>query len=117
MEVTKYREKLSTLMDKLVHKVYDYTLHFPQHEVFGLTSQLRRASISIVLNYIEGYARKRKAVIKNFTEISFGSLKETQYLIEFSYKRKYLTNNEFIELKSISDEIARMLWTSLTKLS
>jgi four helix bundle protein len=77
-------------MDQLVHRVYDVSEHFPKNEVFGVTSQLRRASLSIILNYIEGYARKRKNVYKHFLEISYGSLKDTKYLLYFSFKRKYI---------------------------
>jgi four helix bundle protein len=80
-----YHTELKKLMDELVHFVYDLTITFPKEERFDLTSQLKRAALSIVLNYIEGYARQRKAVLKNFLEISYGSLKETAYLLYFSY--------------------------------
>ncbi|MBM3283798.1 four helix bundle protein [Candidatus Gottesmanbacteria bacterium] len=45
--------------DKLAHQVYNISKNFPHGELFGITSQLRRSSISIVLNLIEGFARSR----------------------------------------------------------
>lgn len=112
-----FHGKLRSLMDTYVHKVYDYTEHFPKSELFGLTSQFRRSSLSIILNYIKGYARQRKAVLKNFLEISYGSLEEIKYLIGFSHKRKLLTDPEQKELHNLAEEIARMLWGTLTHLS
>jgi four helix bundle protein len=115
-EKTNYDEKLENLANTYAHKVYDYTKDFPKDEIFGLTSQLKRASLSVVLNYIEGYARRRKAVFKNFIEISYGSLKESAYLIDFSYNRKYLTKEQRNELLKLGDEIGKMLWGILSKL-
>src|SRR3989344_697582 len=81
-----------------VHRIYDVTKTFPREEMFGLTSQLKRSSLSAMLNYVEGYARKRKAVLKNFLDISYGSLKESKYLILFSCERKFLSKMDFDEL-------------------
>ncbi len=102
-------------MDELVDKIYFLTESFPKKEMFGLTSQIRRAALSVILNYIEGYARQRKLVMKNFLEISYGSLKETQYLIYFSHKRKYFSDKEHDVLFNLSDEIGRMLWGTLSQ--
>jgi len=71
-------------MDEYAHLAYSVTKNFPRQELFGITSQLRRAALSVVLNYIEGYARSRNKVNKNFLEISYGSLKESEYLLHFS---------------------------------
>ena len=56
-------------MDKYAHDVYAITKNFPKDELYGVTSQLRRAALSVVLNYIEGYSRKKKLVMINFFEI------------------------------------------------
>lgn len=104
-------------MDELVHFTYDLTENFPRKEAFGLTSQLRRAALSVILNYIEGYARQRTAVNKNFLEISYGSLKETKYLIKFSFKRKYITKSQFHRANNYYEEIARMLWGTLRQIN
>ena len=103
-------------MDEYVHKIYDNSENFPKHEIFGLTSQIRRAALSIILNYVEGYARIKKLVTKNFLEISYGSLKETKYLIYFSYKRNYLDKEQYESLLELSEEIGRMLWGTISNM-
>ena len=73
-------------MDKYAHSVYSATRDFSRQELFGITSQLRRSALSVILNYIEGFARRKKEnckVYKNFLEISYGSLKESKYLLHF----------------------------------
>lgn len=111
-----YDKKLKELMDIYVHKVYDCTGSFPKSEIFGLISQLRRSALSVVLNYIEGYARRKNKVFLNFLEISYGSLMESRYLIDFSFKRKLVTLEEQQSLLRISDEIGAMLWGIIKKL-
>ncbi len=111
-----FHKKLKNLMDEFVNKVYDYTRSFPREETFGLTSQLRRAALSVILNYIEGYARQSKNVLRNFLEISYGSLKESKYLIYFSYKREYLKKTEYNELLNLSEKIGAMLWGIILKI-
>ena len=112
----KFHEKLKYLIDEYVHFIYDETQHFPKEEYYGVTSQIRRATLSIILNYIEGFARRRKAVLKNFLEISYGSLKESKYLLYFSYKRKYMSEKTYTIGLSKSEEIGKMLWGILEKL-
>lgn len=82
-----YHEKLKRIIDEYVKEVYLITKNFPKEEIYGLTSQLRRATLSVMLNYVEGYARRKGAgckVYQNFLEISFGSLKESKYLLYLS---------------------------------
>lgn len=112
----KYHELLKDKMDKMLHQIYDATLFFPKDEQFGVTSQIRRAALSIILNYIEGYGRQRKLVLKQFLEISYGSLKETKYLLYFSYKRKYLSKAAYSSILNYADEVGRMLWGILEHL-
>ena len=103
-------------MDDYVHLVYAATKNFPRNELYGTTSQLRRSALSVMLNYVEGYARGRDKVHKNFLEISYGSLKESAYLLEFSYKEKYI-NKEFYEKTSaLANNIGAMLWGILNKM-
>ncbi|MFQ5452301.1 MAG: four helix bundle protein [Candidatus Paceibacterota bacterium] len=116
MKSTTFHERSKFLIDKYVHKVYDVTARFPANEKFGVTSQYRRADLSIVLNYIEGYARRRKAVLKNFLEISLGSFKEAEYLTQFSFKRRYLKKKDRDELATLESEIGKMLWSTINKL-
>ena len=80
-------------MHLYVKQVYKVTKDFPRDELYGVTSQFRRAAMSVILNYIKGYARRRGKgckVYKNFLKISYGSLRETKYLVYFSYSENYL---------------------------
>ncbi len=88
-------DSLKSKMDSFVHSVYGITKSFPKDELYGVTSQIRRASLSIILNYIEGYARQRKLVKLNFWEISYGSLKETKYLLHFCFKENYISEKDY----------------------
>lgn len=113
---SKFHKRLKKLMDDYVHFIYDITQNFPHTEQFGVTNQIRRAALSIILNYIEGYARKRKLVMKNFFETSYGSLKESKYLLYFSYRRKYIIKTYYDKGLIIAEEIGRMLWGMLEKM-
>src|SRR3989344_3974575 len=97
-----FHNQLKTLMDAFVLDAYTTTKNFPKEEIYGLTSQLRRSSLSVILNYIEGYARQRKAVLRNFLEISYGSLKEAKYLIYFSCRQKYISHDDEKRLLEMS---------------
>jgi len=88
-------EHLKKKMDEYVHLIYRITKEFPKEELYGVTSQMRRAALSIILNYIEGFARQKKAVKQNFWEISYGSLKETKYLLHFSFIEEYLNKEQY----------------------
>ncbi len=116
MQETQFHQELNDVMDRYVNRVYDVSRKFPKDELFGVTSQLRRAALSVVLNYIEGYARQRNAVLKNFLEISYGSLKESRYLIKFSLSREYINESEHEELTAMNDRIGKMLWGIFSKL-
>jgi len=108
-----YHEKLKKKMDEYVHAVYRMTRTFPKEEMYGVISQLRRAALSVILNYIEGYARHKEKVHKNFLEISYGSLKESKYLLHFSLVEKYLSEKDYREVLSLAEEIGAMLWGTI----
>ncbi|TAK04076.1 four helix bundle protein [Patescibacteria group bacterium] len=111
-----FHQRLRGKMDSYVHLVYDLTGKFPSEEKFGVTSQLRRAALSVVLNYVEGFARFRSRVNKNFLEISFGSLKESEYLVDFSSKRGYCSREETVVIRETAREIGAMLWGILQRI-
>lgn len=112
----RFHDNLKQKIDDYVHLVYKFTKHFPREEVYGVISQLRRSVISVMLNYIEGYARRRDKVYKNFLEISYGSLKESEYLLDFSFKESYLLKEEYDKVSVMADEIGGMLWGILSKM-
>lgn len=68
--MSQFHEELKSKMDEYAHLVYKVTKSFPREELYGIISQLRRSSLSVVLNYVEGYARGRDKVHRNFLEIS-----------------------------------------------
>jgi four helix bundle protein len=111
-----YHKELKILMDSYVHLVYKVSRNFPKEEQYGATSQLRRASLSVILNYIEGYARIGEPSYKNFLKISYGSLKESEYLLNFSYKENYLNEKEYKETSEKADRIGAMLWGIISKM-
>lgn len=80
-----FHELLKLKMKTYVHLVYKISKGFPREELSGVTSQLRRAAMSVVLNYVEGFARQRTASLMSFLEMSYGSLKESIFSLEFSF--------------------------------
>lgn len=79
----------------LVTKVYKAVKNFPDYEKFGLTSQIRRSSVSIPANIAEGFGRRSKKEFRRFLNISMGSLFEIQTELEVSYNLKYLEKDTF----------------------
>jgi len=108
-----FSEQLKKKMDEYVHWVYKVSRNFPKEEIYGATSQLRRATLSVILNYIEGFARMKKAVKQNFWEISYGSLKESKYLLHFSLIEQYLNKKDYEKAIKLAEEIGAMLWRSI----
>ena len=98
------------LTDRLAWEVYSATDSFPKVELFGLTSQLNRAILSVVLNIVEGYARNSKNEFRRFLLISLGSLAESGYLLDFAFKRSYLSKDKYQKLIELKDECGRVLW-------
>ncbi len=78
--------------------------------MFGLTSQIRRAALSIPTNIAEGYARKSKKELSHFINIALGSLAETEYLFDFS-KRLGYNNLKNIEMENLMEEVGKLLWS------
>lgn len=113
---TAYHDKLKSIMNVYVHDIYRVTKQFPKEEMYGSTSQLRRAALSVVLNYIEGFARFRPAVNRNFLEISYGSLQESKYFLLFAYEEGWSTKEQHEKLVSVAEEIGAMLWGSIKRL-
>ncbi len=97
--------------DFFAKEVYRISQTFPSHEVYGITSQLRRASLSVVLNIIEGFARNNPKEFRRFLLISFGSLKEAKYLLSFSKDMTYIEVAAYEKIYLLSEEIAKIIWT------
>lgn len=113
-ETNNFKSLLKNKMDSYVHFIYQVTKKFPKEELYTTVSQVRRAGLSTILNYIEGYARRKRAVQLNFFEISYGSLKESAYLLSFALKENWITEDDFNQGLKLSDEIGAMLWTEIS---
>ncbi|MGH7180999.1 MAG: four helix bundle protein, partial [Nitrospiraceae bacterium] len=72
------------LADEVVLLVYQATAGFPKDELFGLTSQIRRAAVSVSSNIVEGCARDSEAEYLRFLNIAFGSLRELHYQLDLA---------------------------------
>ena len=89
--------------------VYKITREFPREELYGLTSQIRRAAVSVVANIVEGCARTGEKELAYFLNIAFGSLRETGYYITLSVRLGYLHPDHAKPLTEKYDETARVL--------
>ena len=94
---------------ELNKKIYSTTLSFPKAEQFGLTSQLRRASISVTLNIAEGTSRFSGKEQARFTEIAFSSLMEVLSASLIANDLEYLTENDLTDIRELIKEISKML--------
>ena len=89
--------------------VYKVTEAFPKDEKFGLTSQLRRASVSIVANVAEGAARKSTKEFRQFLSHSQGSASEVDTELVISQRLSYLSRSDYDRLAKDVDHIGRMI--------
>ena len=96
--------------DELAYQVYLKTKQFPKDELYGITSQLRRASVSIPTNIAEGMGRQGRNETKQFVNIALGSLSELEYLIGFCLRLQYLNQEEYEHLDHLRSEVGAMLW-------
>lgn len=92
----------------LVTAIYRLKRPFPKEELYGLTSQMRRAAVSIPSNIAEGHALKQTQAYSRHLAIASGSLAELQTQIEIAGRLGYL-NRESGEVLKLADEIGRML--------
>lgn len=94
----------------LTLKIYQQTRLFPKDELFGLTSQMRRASYSIPTNIAEGSGRQSNPEMKHFLIISSGSASELQYQLILSRDLGYLSDTPFSQLTNELTEIQKMIY-------
>lgn len=93
----------------LVLNIYRIASQFPKEEIFALTNQLKRASVSVPANIAEGFKKKTFAHRSHYISHSEGSLNEVEYYILLAKDLEYISENDYIELKSLCDEVGKLL--------
>lgn len=93
----------------LVAVVYGITGHFPKHELFGLTSQLRRALVSLPANIAEGQARIHRREFLHHLSMARGSLAEVETLLLVAVRLNYVQSDDLRTVHVQAKEVARML--------
>ena len=100
---------------KLVKDLYQITQVFPKEEIYGITSQMRRAAVSIPSNIAEGCGRGHDKELIQFLYISLGSASELETQLIICNDIHYLSTQSFEELNSLNNEIIRMLSSLINK--
>ena len=96
--------------------VYGLTSRFPKEEIYGIVSQMRRASVSIPSNIAEGQSRQHKNEFIQFLSIAKGSLSELETQLIISGKLKYISEKELNEGMERIDDISKLLYSLIKKL-
>lgn len=117
-------EKISSYKDlKMWHKAKDFAVHvyktteqFPREEQYGLTSQLRRASVSVASNIAEGFRRRSAKEKIQFLRISYGSGAEIETQLIISRELGYIDNIHYEKLISDLEEIMKIINVVINKL-
>ena len=102
---------------KLVEDIYRLTKSFPKEELYGLTSQMRRAAVSIPSNIAEGFTRFYNKEYKQFLYITLGSCSELSTQIIIASRLKYFDNNKIEQLLNEIDEICKMTMSLIKKIN
>jgi four helix bundle protein len=97
------------LADEVVLLIYRATREFPKEEIYGLTSQMRRAAVSVPSNIVEGCARESQAEYLRFLEIAFGSLRELHYQLGLCKRLGYSGEHEISNCESKIVEAEKVL--------
>ncbi|MDA8234935.1 MAG: four helix bundle protein [Clostridia bacterium] len=101
---------------EFVLKVYEISKYFPREEVFGLTSQLRRATTSIPANIAEGHSRQHKKEFIQFLFIARGSAYESHYYLTLAKDLGFLKEKQHQELLIKSEEVMKLLHALINSL-
>ena len=110
MKVKNYQELIvwQKAMD-LVEDVYKASRNFPREEIYALTSQVRRAAVSIPSNIAEGQGRRTTSDFVRHLSIAYGSLREVETQILIAIRLRYLTQRNTEEVMKLAGEVGRLL--------
>lgn len=93
----------------LVDQIYEVSKAFPEEEKFGLTSQMRRAAVSIPSNIAEGYGRGGTKEYSRFVKISRGSVFELDTQVEIARNQNFINETVRINILNNMDEVGKMI--------
>ncbi|HEU5102285.1 MAG TPA: four helix bundle protein [Roseiflexaceae bacterium] len=102
---------------ELVEQIYRLTQLFPNHEQFGLTSQLRRSAISIPSNIAEGHVREYLKEYLYHVSVAQGSLAELQTQVEIAERLSYLPHDQSEQILKTAESLSRQLYALRNSLS
>lgn len=116
-----HQYKAFTLADELVLLIYELTRSFPKEEMYGLTSQIRRAVLSVPSNIVEGCGRESDKEFSRFLEMAFGSLRETHYQWTVAVRLQYTPEDlklkgKFVELEKVLCTLIKVVQKGATSL-
>lgn len=95
---------------KLALLIYKVTEKFPKSEIYGLSSQLRRAAVSVAANIAEGYGYGRKGQTGRFLDIAQGSLSEVEYYLILSLDLNYITQEDYDKGEALRTETGFLMF-------
>ena len=101
----------------LALEVYQATRSFPRDEIYGLTSQIRRAAVSVGANIAEGCGRRSDGEFARFLQIARGSASELEYHLLFARDLKLITNDAHQDFEKKLGEVQRMLTSLVTSIA
>src|SRR3989338_791109 len=102
---------------ELVALIYKTTYSFPKEEIYGLTSQMRRAAISIPSNIAEGRGRGTKKEFTQFLRISYGSCAELETKLEVAKKLSFGEKLDYNKVDILLTEVSKMLYVMIKNLN
>jgi len=103
------RLRAFVMADELAIQIYQLTQKFPKEEMHGLTSQMRRAAVSVPSNIVEGCTREGEVEYLRFLEIAFGSLRELHYQLSLANRLRYCNPTIFLACDAKSEETGKVL--------
>ena len=107
--------KVWTKAHEFTLKVYEFTQNFPKEEVYGMTSQMRRAASSIPANIAEGCGKYTQQDFARYLNIALGSANESEYFILLSKDLKFISQDDYAIINQLINEVKAMLISLISK--
>ncbi len=101
---------------ELAGEVYRVTRKWPRDELYGLTSQARRAAFSVPANIAEGNSRWGRGELRRFLDIARSSLAELQVILRFARDQRFLSGGDYDRSEQMRQYAARLVWRQYTSL-